>query len=467
MATLGCQASQPSEPISESVLPIVGGTETTACQWPSAVMILGRWVCSGTLVHPRAVVTAKHCVMDETLTRISPPGRVGFGEDRDNWAKAVPVSTCHIHPSNDIALCILSEDVTDVPVVPIMAPCETTELLPGRPIVEVGFGVIGANDMTYGTKKWINGTIESRSASLVDILVTTGSQDGEYFGDSGGPLYFKMPDQTWRLIGEDCCSDDIGDAGPRISTYTSVPYHVAWMEEQSGLDLTPCHDQVGWSPGASCTGAPTNPGTGVGTWASSCQGQTMVRAQTCTTSPYDAGTKGDAREAGTWDGSFEARDAPMPDLRVGDSSADFPVDGLGFTIDSLDTQSDGWDTEPVVGTDSAIPDTRMDAGEPADSAPDTAPIPADTGIARLDTGAHEVGFDVAEYADARVPADTGADANRSTDGTAVRLVIRGEGCSCRTGAARSAEGWPMLVSFGLVCALGHSIRRRARRRFSP
>lgn len=465
MATLGCQASQPADPISESALPIVGGTEAAACQWPSAVMLLGQWVCSGALVHPRAVVTAKHCVMDESLTRVNPPGRVGFGEDRDRWAKAVPVSTCHVHPKNDIALCILSEDVTDVPIVPVMAPCETPELLPGRPIVEVGFGVTGANSRTYGTKKWINGTIESRSASLVDILVTTGSQDGEYFGDSGGPLYFKMPDQTWRVVGEDCCSDDIGDAGPRISTYTSVPYHVAWMEEQSGLDLTPCHDQAGWSPTAGCTGFPTNPGAGVGTWSGSCQGQTLVRAQTCAASPYDAGIKGDTGEAGSRDGSFEARDGRTPDLGVGDSSADFPADGLGFTSDSPDAQSDVWDTEPVVGTDSAIPDLRMDTDEPADSAIDAAQSPADTGIIRLDTGAHEVGFDVTESVDTRAPMDTAFDGHRSTDGTADRpgLAIRGEGCSCRSGAARPAAGWPMLVSLGLVWGLGHSLRRSRRR----
>lgn len=467
MATLGCQASQSSDPISESALPIVGGTESTTCQWPSAVMLLGSWVCSGALVHPRAVVTAKHCVMDETLTRMSPPGRVGFGESRDHWAKTVAVSTCYVHPTNDIALCILSEDVTDVPIVPVMAPCETPELLPGRPIVEVGFGVIGAHSRTYGTKKWINGTIESRSASLVDILVTTGSQDGEYFGDSGGPLYFRMPDQTWRVVGEDCCSDDIGDAGPRISTYTSVPYHVAWMEEQSGLDLTPCHDQAGWSPTASCTGFPSNPGAGVGTWSSSCQGQTLVRAQTCVASPFDAGFRGDAREAGSRDGSLETRDARMPDVSVGDSAVDSSVaDGLGFTSDSLDTQPDDLDTEPALPPDSAIPDMEMDAGEP-DSAMDTAQIPADTEITRLDASAHEAGFDVAESLDTRAHADTAFDVHRATDGTTDRpsLAARGEGCSCRTGASRPAEGWPMLVSLGLAWGLGRSLRRRTRRRF--
>ena len=215
---LGCQDGQPGDAVSHTSLPIVGGSKAATCEWPSAVMIIGRLVCSGALVHPRAVVTAKHCLMDNRETKVVTPSGVGFGESRDKWARTVSVSRCHVHPTNDVGLCILAEDVTDVPIVPVMAPCETSELLPGRPIVEVGFGVIGATSSAYGNKKWIEGTIESRSANLAEILVTTGSQDGEYFGDSGGPLFFQMPDRTWRLIGEDCCSDDIvAYSGPRIS----------------------------------------------------------------------------------------------------------------------------------------------------------------------------------------------------------------------------------------------------------
>ena len=80
--------------------------------------------------------------------------------------------------------------------------------------MEVGFGVTSATGSTYGTKKWIQGTIEKFAPAQVDIDVTTGSQDGEYYGDSGGPLFFQMPDSTWRLVGEDCCS-------PAISTKSS------------------------------------------------------------------------------------------------------------------------------------------------------------------------------------------------------------------------------------------------------
>lgn len=460
---LGCQASQPEDPVSHVSLPIVGGSQAATCEWPSAVMIIGRLVCSGALVHPRAVVTAKHCLMDAEQTRMVRPDGVGFGESRDQWARTVSVSRCYVHPTNDIGLCILAEDVTDVPIVPVMAPCETSELLPGKPIIEVGFGVIGATGRVYGNKKWIDGIIESRSANLAEILVTTGSQDGEYFGDSGGPLFFKMPDQTWRLIGEDCCSDDIdADAGPRISTYFSVPYHLAWMEEQSGLDLTPCHDLAGWNPDVNCTGFPNNPGAGVGTWTTSCQGGPTARLQTCATSPYDAGPRADASEGGRQDAP--SRDV-RPNDRMPDRSPDVPSpdapspDASGAMTDSLDARPDGRDTPPAVegGNDGAWRDALP---------PDTNRSGNDTALPSLDAKAREVILapDSAGVQDGGATWDTTApDAGqRVSDGRhdGGNLTARPGGCSCRSAGSAPAGRWSLLVSFGLVGIAARGLRRR-------
>jgi hypothetical protein len=310
-------------------LPIIGGNVASTCVWPTAIMLIGPVGCSGALVHTRVVVTAGHCLAAEDGT-FSPPTAIGLGETSVQWAKTVEVSRCYSHPDNDFGICVLKQDVMSIPIVPVMAPCEMSELAAGKAIVEVGFGWTTAGGRAYGTKKWINGTIDSFAPDQVDIDVTTGSQDGEYYGDSGGPLLFQMPDSTWRVIGEDCCSPTViaGSTAPRVSTYKSVPYHVAWAEEVSGIDLTPCHDANGWNPTAACTGFPTNPGAGVGSWSTLCQGETMLSQQTC--SAADAGTDGARRvDAGT-DSRDGSQDGP------GDSSS-------GDGAENLDGDSDtGW-----------------------------------------------------------------------------------------------------------------------------
>ncbi|HEX7599310.1 MAG TPA: trypsin-like serine protease, partial [Polyangia bacterium] len=338
----GCES--PAGPVSEARLPIVGGTLATTCVWPTAVMVEGPAGCSATLVHPHIVVTAKHCLLSEQGKALTPT-LAGLGESSMNWARTVQISRCYTHPDNDFGFCTLVDDVANVPIVPLMAPCETSELGPGKAIVEVGFGVTTPTARTDGLKKWINGTIESISADLVNINVTTGSQDGEYFGDSGGPLFFQMPDHSWRLIGEDCCSDSIvPGTAPRISTYTSVPLHVPWMEQQLAMDLTPCHDANGWNPTAACTGVPTNPGSGVGGWASMCSGENLVREPTCVGMGTDAGIGGrDTGQGGNQDGRQDAGQDASNDGFFDVDSGDADSGDSGMAKDAvIEARPDGF-----------------------------------------------------------------------------------------------------------------------------
>jgi len=303
LGTAACSEHGPEETSASVLSPIIGGTAAAMCEWPSVVMIPGPG-CSGTLVHPRVVMIAKHC-----LRRT--PNSVGFGENRTNFATTVPISKCYRHPQTDFGFCVLAADVTGVPIIPVMAPCEQTELKVGAPIVEVGFGrEAGQNTRSIGTKKWIDGTLVSGGPTRTVVDVTTGTQDGEYYGDSGGPVFLKMPDGTWRLIGNDWTSPPWNMSGtPRISTYTSVPYHVAWAEMQSGIDNTPCHDaNGGWKPGADCVGSPINPGVGAGTWATMCAGQPLQLTPTCDGSDGGAAVNIDASQPP--DTGSDARDAP-------------------------------------------------------------------------------------------------------------------------------------------------------------
>jgi hypothetical protein len=477
-------------------------------------MLIGPLGCSGALVHTRVVVTAGHCLAAEDGT-FRPPTAIGLGETSAQWAKTVDVSRCYTHPDNDFGICVLKQDVMSIPIVPVMAPCEMSEPAAGKAIVEAGFGWTTAGGRAYGTKKWINGTIDSFAPDQVDIDVTTGSQDGEYYGDSGGPLFFQMPDSTWRVIGVDYGSPAVieGSTAPRVSTYKSVPYDVAWAEEVSGIDLTPCHDAIGWNPTAACTGFPINPGAGVGSWSTLCQGETMLRQQTCRAA--DAGTDGARRgdagadsQDGSQDGSDDSSfgdgtlnldgdsDAGWADS--GDDSAD--VRGSGGTGGSTGNPEAGADA-PNQGPDSASgSDTSASAGAGSTGAGGESGGSTGAGGSESDgsAGAGGNSADVgnsgsggsagASGRDGGVGAmpsggatslsgtsgwdgGVGADATSAGDGPSGSVVdsgahqtpprSSGSGCACRSVSDRDAGSWPGLLGLGLVAT--RLIRRRARR----
>ena len=93
-----------------------------------------------------------------------------------------------------------------------------------------------------------------------------------------------------------CCSLFCGRqlAGSRIGrsergcggtgTHSLIPGAAAWVESNSGIDITPCHDIEGnWAPGPLCKGFNAqDPGYGGDTWANWCSDvATIGWASTC------------------------------------------------------------------------------------------------------------------------------------------------------------------------------------------
>lgn len=246
--------------------PIYGGEPVAECGWPSAVALLSeRSLCSGTLIHPRLVVYAAHCGTGLSQVRFGEAVR-GAGLHR-----VVPVDHCEAFPGatvgagNDVAYCELAEPVDDVAIVPPLLGCEREQLRPGAAVSLVGFGL--TEHGSSGSKH----EVVARMRGLTDAGEAWIGGDGldTCQGDSGGPAFLRLDDGTWRVFGITSWGEVCGGGG----YYSLMSRAIPWLEQQTGLDLSPCTEADGsWAPGPDCAGVPIEPDEGHGPWEQGCAG---------------------------------------------------------------------------------------------------------------------------------------------------------------------------------------------------
>ena len=399
------------------VQPIVGGQEAQLCEFPSALAILEGdetpVMCSGTLVHPNVVTLAAHCINPER-----PIVGVGFGEQGQGEvgpARVVGVEECVGHPQYfqieypDVAYCILSEPVLDVPRVPILAGCELDVLEPDLEVTIVGygasFGTVVSGEIEaegVGPKRYTTQSIDVVEADRdeVHMVGPSGSQSA-CFGDSGGPAMVQMADGTWRVFGAASRLYDPGGFPPPELpdnfcgvgvTYGLLTTQLPWLEAETGYDLTPCHDESGlWAPSKDCGAFPTAPSVGTGTWDDGCVGGAVGGGEALCEPAMGSSTGGDDTGTGDPPDSFSTGD---------DSTGGVDAGTAGATTDAPDSTSSS-------GTSGA----------------------AETGLPSPQTGGDD--------------SSSGADGAQDDDG----------GCGCRGGDPAGAGLW--LGLFGLL-----GLRRR-------
>jgi len=252
----GDQEGAPERELAQVILPtwtdepdwIVGGRRARPGDFADCCAVGNEqgYFCTGTLIAPNVVVTAKHCPEAAPVTRVFLRGN---DIDRPDRGETIEVTDVFLHPDPkvDLAVLVLGTDATAIP----RPVAQGTEMEQAAEAMLVGFGTINLDGTVgYGIKRQVQVPIAFLDGSLPNALALGCRGDFEMVaghrglakdscrGDSGGPLYIRTAEGGFALLGATSrglalATTMCGDGG----IYVRVDRCLDWIREVTGADL--------------------------------------------------------------------------------------------------------------------------------------------------------------------------------------------------------------------------------------